>query len=112
MNLSDTARAHIRDYVGSESPTDDTLDEYAETATYWQEVALRVLRRRRADAASGDSVTSFTLTGVLSVGQKSADLSTLDAAINDLETQLAALTGATPPGGVSYARITRTDRYR
>lgn len=112
MQLEDEDLNSIRDYVGADSPTDDELAEYAETLTYWQEVALRVLRRRRAGAAGGDSVTSFSLTGVLSLGQRAADLGTIEDAIRDLERQLTDITGESFAGGVSVTRIQRLDRRR
>ena len=110
MIFSPSDLERTRDYVG-ESPDDDTLYTMAEEASHWQEVALRVLRRRRADAASGESVTSFSLSGVLSIGQKAADLGTLDAAIADLEAQLDALTGRGSTA-VQVGRIVRPDRSR
>lgn len=99
----------VRDYIG-DTPDDGTLYTMAESATYWQEVALRVLRRRLANASSGESTTSFSLSGVMSVGMKAADISTLTGAIVDLEQQIAALTGGAAPGAVTVARIVRPDR--
>jgi len=110
MELAPADLENVRDYVGG-SPDDGTLYAMAVDATYWQDVALRILRRRRADAASGEAVTNFALSGVLSVGQKSADLSTLDAAIADLERQIAGLTGVAGPG-VQVVRTVRADRAR
>jgi len=110
MDLEDADVDKIRDYVGS-SPDDSVLYGMAESVAYWQEIALRILRRRRADAASGEAVTNFALSGVLSVGQKSADLSALDAAIADLERQIADLTGVAGPG-VQVVRTVRADRAR
>lgn len=111
MNLSQSDVDHIRDWVG-DTPDDPTLYGYGEDATYWQQVALRVLYRRRANAAAGGSqASSFSLDGVLSVGLTKTDLSTLDTQIADLEAQIAALDG-TPTGGVTVARIVRPDRYR
>lgn len=111
MELTDSETSHVRDYVGMEAPTDDELSEIAEPLTYWQEVALRVLRRRRSSAASGGS-PSFSLSGVLAVGPSRGDIPTLDSAISDLERQLAVLTGEPAPGTVSVGRIVRPDRNR
>lgn len=111
MELTDTERSLVRDYVGLEAPTDEELDAIAEPCTYWQEVALRVLRRRRADSASGGS-PSFSLSGVLAVGPSKGDIPTLDSAISELERQLAELTGETYSGGVTVGRIQRPDRAR
>jgi|GEM_PF-3446452 len=111
MDLTQSDVDHIRDWVG-DTPDDATLYQYGEDATYWQEVALRVLYRRRANAAAGGSqASSFSLEGVLSVGLAKTDMSTLDAQIADLEAQIAALNGA-PVGGVTVARMRRPDRYR
>lgn len=100
---------HVRDYVGA-TPDDTTLYTLAVDATYWQEVALRVLRRRRADAtAGGQQPKTFSLDGVLSVGLSTTDIKALDATITDLEAQLAARTATTP---TQVGRITRPDRYR
>ncbi|MCR6649710.1 MAG: hypothetical protein NVV70_16825 [Cellulomonas sp.] len=110
MILTDTNLEQVRDYVGS-TPEDATLYSFADAATYWQEVALRVLQRRRADAAAGGSqASSFSLDGVLSVGLSKVDISSLDAAIADLLAQIGALTGA--PSGATVGRIRRPDRYR
>lgn len=110
MELAAADVDRIRDYVGA-SPEDNALYVMSADVTYWQEIALRILRRRRADASSGEAVTSFALSGVLSVGQKSADLSTLNAAILDLEQQVAELTGVSGPG-ISVTRTVRHDRAR
>lgn len=104
MILTDTDLEHVRDYVGS-TPDDSTLYTFAESATYWQDIALRVLQRRRADAAAGGSqASSFSLDGVLSVGLAKTDIASLDAAISDLQAQLA--------GGHGVRLIRRPDRYR
>lgn len=109
MELTDQNLAQIRDYVGTTDPSDNTLYEYAETATYWQEVALRVLRRRRAELTlTGTNANSFTLTGVLSVGMKTGDTKVLDEMINDLQNQLNQLTGK--PTGMTVSKLRRYDR--
>lgn len=109
VNLEGPDLASIRDYVGS-TPDVATLAGYAESAEYWQEVALRVLRQRRADLNTGDNLTSLNLGGDISLGFKSADLSVITADIRDLENQIAALTGT--GGSVSVGRIVRPDRRR
>lgn len=102
----DGAMDRVRDYVGDAEPSASDLYVMAETATYWQEVALRVLRRRRATAASGGS-PSFALSGVLSVGATKGDLGTLDAMIADLEAQIAGLRGVPVDGLPMVTRIVR-----
>lgn len=109
MNLTQADLDRIRDYTGTQ-PDDNTLHTIAVDATWWQQIAHRVLVRRRADAAAGGQETrSFSLDGVLSVGFSAADFRSLNLAIEDLETQILALTG-TPTTQVG--RITRPDRYR
>lgn len=101
----------MRDYVGS-SPDDTTLYVLADDATYWQDVAYRVLVRRRADAAAGgNTAKTLALDGVLSVSLSPADLATLTAQIDDLAAQITALNGG-PGGGVSLRVMRRPDRYR
>ena len=111
MELTEAELALVREYVGG-TPDDDALAAIAEGKTYWQEVALSVLRVRRADAASGEATTSFTLTGVLAVGMKGADLASLNSAIADLEDQIAVINGEDPNTGVSVGRLVRPDRAR
>lgn len=95
----------VRDYVGEAEPDDSALYAMAENADHWQEIALRVLRRRRATAASGGQA-SFTLSGVLSVGASKGDIGTLDEAIRDLEAQLAELAGL-PSTGTPMVTVIR-----
>lgn len=109
MDLAPADLDRIRDYTGS-TPDDNTLYRYGDDFTYWQEVALRVLRRRLADANNGAAATTFALDGVLSVGLGKTDLTNLSAQIDDLQAQLDALNG--DPSGATHARIRRPDRYR
>jgi hypothetical protein len=110
MDLTDRDLAHVRDYVGT-TPDDSALYTLADEATWWQQIALRVLMRRRADAtAGGQQTTSFSLEGVLSVGMSKADLAGLDALITDLQAQIAALTGT--PTGATVRVMRRPDRPR
>jgi hypothetical protein len=109
MILTDPDLEKVRDYTGS-TPDDSTLYGFAESVVYWQEIALRVLQRRRADAAAGGSqASSFSLDGVLSVGLSKTDIGSLDAAIDDLLAQIATLNGDSP---VSVGVMHRPDRYR
>lgn len=111
MAMTDNDLAHIRDEVGDE-PDDTTIDDYFDELGHWLPVAIRVLKRRRANAAAGGQETkSFSLDGVLSVGLSTANLSNLDAQIASLETLWAAEQGDAADG-VSTARIRRADRYR
>ncbi len=110
MDLTVVDLAHIRDEVG-DTPADPTLYALAEDARWWQEIAVRVLRRRRANAAAGGSqTTSFSLDGVLSVGLAKTDLTALDRQIARLDADIAALAG--DPAGVTVGRLKRPDRYR
>jgi len=111
MELSSSDLDRVRDYVGS-TPDDTTIYTHAETATYWQDIALRILKRRRADAAAGgQQTTSFGLDGVFTVGMSKADLGSLDTQIAALQAELAALS-SDAPAGVSVGVIRRTDRPR
>lgn len=111
MDLTPSDLARVRDYVGS-TPDDAALYGFAEDATWWQDVAYRVLVRRRADAAAGgNTAKTFALDGVLSVSLSPADLATLTAQIDDLAAQITALNGG-PQAGVSVRVMRRPDRYR
>ena len=110
--LTDTDRAHIRDEIGT-TPDDGTLDEWHDELGHWLLVAIRVLKRRLADAsAGGQETTSFGLDGVFTVGLSKANLPGMAAQIARLEAQWAALDGDVDPTAVSVARVTRPDRYR
>jgi hypothetical protein len=99
--------ALIRDEIGS-TPDDDTLEEWHAELGHWLPVAIRALKRRRADAAAGGAqATSLSLSGVLSVGLAKTDVTALDAQIARMEAQWAALNRGTT-GGL----IRRPDRYR
>ena len=63
MELAPADLENVRDYVGG-SPDDGTLYAMAVDATYWQDLALRVLRRRRAGVTYGPD---DTITGTLAV---------------------------------------------
>lgn len=108
--LSPTDLALIRDEVGT-SPTDTTLEEWHDELDHWLPVAIRVLKRRLADAtAGGTEVSSFGLDGVLTVGFAKASQASLAAQIARLEARWAAIDA---PGTSSFsARITRPDRHR
>ena len=109
--MTDSDLAHIRDEVGDD-PTDTVLDDFFDELGHWLPVAIRVLKRRRANASAGGQETkSFSLDGVLSVGLSTANLTNLDQQITRLEAQWAAENGA-DTDGVTTARITRRDRYR
>lgn len=111
MAMTERDLSRIRDEVGDQ-PDDNTLDDYFDELGHWLPVAIRVLKRRRANAAAGGQETkSFSLDGVMSVGLSTANLSNLDAQIARLEAAWDAEQGVTA-GGVTTARITRRDRYR
>jgi hypothetical protein len=106
--MTDTDLARIRDEVGDD-PTDVVLDDWFDELGNWVPVAIRVLKRRRANATAGGQQTkSFSLDGVLSVSMSTADLTNLNLQITRLETLWAGEPGMPP--GVTTARITRTDR--
>ena len=109
MELLEIDLARVRDYTGVQVPTDLEIYVLAEAETYWQEVALRILRRRLANSNSGEATTSFSLSGVLSVGMAKSDLSILTSQIRDLQTQLDELNGI-PSGSVFVTRARRPDR--
>lgn len=108
MALTDIDLALIRDEVGAH-PDDNTLYVWGDELGHWLPVAIRVLKRRRADAAAGGQETaSFALSGVLSVGMTKTDMRVLDEQISRLEAKWAGLNGA--PEGVQ--QFNRADRYR
>lgn len=112
MAMTETDLARIRDEVGTQ-PDDNTLDDYFDELGHWLPVAIRILKRRRANAAAGGQETkSFTLDGVLSVGLSTANLTGLDSQIAHLEAAWAAEQGGPTASGVTTARIRRPDRYR
>lgn len=110
MALTPTDIDLIRDEVGND-PTDSVLYAWGDELGHWLPVAIRVLKRRRADAtAGGQETTSFALSGVLSVGMTRADLRALDGQIERLESQWAALNGE--PTGTTVQTMRRPDRHR
>lgn len=109
MAITDRDLASIRDEVGDE-PDDGTLEDWFDELGNWLPVAIRVLKRRRANsAAGGQEVSSFGLDGVMTVGLSKADGKGLDAQILRLEALWDAQNG-TP--AVTSAPILRRDRYR
>lgn len=110
MALTEQDIALIRDEVG-DTPDDTTLYTWGDELGHWLPVAIRVLKRRRADATLGSTeTTSFTLAGVLSVGMGKANIGALDAQIARLEEQWARLNG--DPGTTTVVRMRRPDRHR
>lgn len=103
----------IRDEVGDE-PDDGMLEDYFAALGHWLPVAIRVLKRRYADAsAGGQEVSSFGLDGVLSVGFSKASLTSLAAQISRLEQQWTELNGsAVKSVRAQVAPIVRVDRFR
>lgn len=109
MSLTEVDREWVRDEIGVATPPEDfELDDLFTATQSRTLVALRVLRRRYAAAASGANVDSFTLTGVLSVSKKS-DLRALDAQINRLQAVYEAETTGTvvSESGASTTHLTR-----
>ncbi len=112
MAMTDSDLANIRDQVGDE-PDDDTIDAYFDDLGHWLPVAIRVLKRRRANASAGGQETkTFSLDGVLSVGLSTANFTTLDTQIAALEAQWAVEQGGVSADAAGSARIPRRDRYR
>lgn len=110
ITTADTAL--IRDEVGDE-PDDDTLEEWFDELKHWMPVAIRVLKRRFANAsAGGQEVSQFGLDGVLNVGFSKASLSDLSRQIARLEAAWAALNDAPVSNRMQVAPLIRTDRYR
>lgn len=102
----------IRDEIGSQ-PDDDTLEGWFDELEHWMPVAIRVLKRRFADAsAGGQEVSNFTLDGVLGVGFTKASLSDLSRQIARLEAAWAALNDAPVANTMQVAPLVRWDRYR
>ena len=102
----------IRDEVGS-SPDDDTLETWFTELGHWLPVAIRVLKRRFADAsAGGQEVSNFGLEGVLNVGFSKASLTDLSKQIARLEAAWAALNDTPVTNTMQVAPLIRTDRYR
>lgn len=104
--------ALIRDEVGDD-PADDTLDEWFDELGHWLPVAIRVLKRRFANAsAGGQEVSNFGLDGVLNVGFSKASLTDLSRQITRLEAAWAALNDAPVTNLMQVAPLVRWDRYR
>lgn len=111
MALTAVDLAWIRDEIGTADPPSDAdlRAWYAELASRTL-VALRVLKRRRAEVAGGSAVTSLSIAGAISVGLK-GDVAALDRQIARLEALYAQESGqAVSDSGVSEGRIYRTDR--
>lgn len=99
--------ALVRDEIGSAvPPTDASLHKSHDELGSWRAVALRVLKRRRADLA-GSEVASVTLPGVAAVSLRS-NVAGLDRQIVRLEAELAAEAGDLD--GVPGARVGRVHR--
>lgn len=110
MAMTDGDLALIRDEVGT-SPDDGTLEGWFDELGHWLPVAIRVLKRRYADAsAGGQEVSTFGLDGVLNVGFSKANLASLLAQITRLEGLLNPVDDTS--GRLQIAPILRPDRYR
>lgn len=108
MQLSAVDLAWIRDEIGDATPpTDNDLQtSYDELGTR-EYVALRVLKRRRADLLQDPA--SFSISGVLSK-DASANLRALDEQIKPLQTAVDAQFGGL--AGASSVLVGRADRSR
>lgn len=106
MALTDVDLEAVRDEIGSAiPPTNGQLNASYDVLGSWRAVALRVLKRRRADL-SGQEVGSVTLPGVASVTLRS-NLAALDRQIARLELELDAESSV---DGVPGARVGRIHR--
>lgn len=120
MDLSEADLRAIRDEIGDGGPTDDQLYELADVLGSWQEVAVSVLRRRRAAALGGgtESVASesFTIPGVLSFssGASAGSQAAVSTIVAALDAQIARLSGQVGlSGGVLRGgQLVRTDTAR
>lgn len=110
MALTAVDLALVRDEVGTATPpTDADLNTSYDELGHWILAALRVLKRRRAAAAGGSTVDSFSLAGVFAVSQK-VSIRDLDSQIGRLEARYEAETGVDLPGGAQSLRLTRVAR--
>jgi len=111
VTLTATDLAWVRDEIGAaDPPSDSDLGTWMTELGSRTLVALRVLKRRRADVAGGSAVSSFSIPGAFSVGLK-GDIAALDRQIARLEALYEQETGkATTDSGVTVGRIFRTDR--
>jgi hypothetical protein len=121
MNLTDDELRLIRDEIGDGPPTDDELYELADPAGVWQEVAVSVLKRRRAAALGGGTdhgaSESIQIPGVLGYSRgASLTAMSLAALVAALDAQIARLSGQVglPSGLIPGGQLVRTDvsRYR
>lgn len=104
--MTDQELELLRDEIGDE-PADNILYTWFDDLGHWIPVALRILRRRRANSTAGGEASSFTLTGVLSVGLSKPSTASLDAQIARLQAEWDRINGK-QVGHVG--RVIRTDR--
>jgi hypothetical protein len=96
----------IRDEIGDgDDPSNAQLRKSYLEAGHWIPVALRVLKRRRAVAMQGGSVSQVQIPGAIGVTLGKVDLAALTAQIDRLQARYDQETG----GGVaaSAGRLTR-----
>lgn len=98
-SLTDQQLGWIRDELGSE-PDDDTLQDHYTALGHWILVALRVLRRRHADAVAGGTSTpaSVSVPGVVAVSASRTDVRALAGQIDRLQARYETETGDDLPG--------------
>ena len=107
--MNPTELARVRDEIGS-SPDDDALDEIHAETGHWVLTAIRVLKRRRADAAGGgQEASSFSLSGVLSVSLGKVNVMAIDAQIERLEALWSVESGHPVGAGVTFGAFARRD---
>jgi hypothetical protein len=120
--------ALVRDEVGTATPpTDAELQEASVELGHWRLVALRVLKRRRAEymipstseSSPGGAVTSIAVPGALSVGfaaPTAGGSGSITAALAALDRQIARLEGEHaaefPDEAVTLGEVTSTRLYR
>lgn len=109
--ITDEHLGWIRDEIGSSTPpTDDDLAESWDELGHWILVALRVLRRRRADAVTGGTSqpSAVAIPGVVSVSAATPNVRALDAQIDALVARYERETGEDIEGpGIGSTTLTR-----
>lgn len=109
MALTPVDLAWIRDEIGTaDPPADSDLSVWMTQLNNRILVALRVLKRRRAEVAGGSAVSSLSIAGAISVGLK-GDVGALDRQIARLEAAYEAETGVATGAEVAVGKVYRTD---
>lgn len=107
-DLTDAQLAYIRSEVGSDTPSEDELNEvYARLGTP-EEVVAELLRTRLADMIADSG--SLTIPGAIALGGPSSEaIKALAARVDRAESAATAADTGTP-AKIGVGRITRVDR--